>query len=397
MPEILEARYRIVTPMFLGGHRPEVLADSIRAPSVKGALRFWWRALQWGRTRQGTGSDRDALVKLHGEEARIFGRAADETGGGQSSFLLRVTPEGPLRWLRKGQKHAEFAKCPGCRYLGYGLMVAFDSRPKNEKAGQLTRPCFAEGQEFHLQLRSRTAIDPTVREALIAWGLLGGLGGRARHGFGSVALEGLEVNGKTAWTAPGDADAYAASLRELLGGLALADEDPPFSAFGPNTRIDILGPRYPTAYEALRAFGEAQMHYRSWGHQGRVLGRESEQNFPEDHDWSKGKRPRGFHPRRVLFGLPHNYGDKKHMRIEPEHSGRRASPLFFHVHPLGGRFAGVSLLLRAAFLPDGERIDAGGTLVPPKVEWSVLTDLLDGTDPVTRKARFPGRQPLRWR
>jgi CRISPR-associated protein Cmr1 len=46
--ETIEAVYRIVTPMFIGGadQKPN---DGVRAPSFKGMLRFWWRALNWGR------------------------------------------------------------------------------------------------------------------------------------------------------------------------------------------------------------------------------------------------------------------------------------------------------------------------------------------------------------
>ncbi|HPU57120.1 MAG TPA: type III-B CRISPR module RAMP protein Cmr1, partial [Verrucomicrobiota bacterium] len=44
----LTATYRIVTPMFLGGANPESQAE-LRISSIKGALRFWWRALMWGR------------------------------------------------------------------------------------------------------------------------------------------------------------------------------------------------------------------------------------------------------------------------------------------------------------------------------------------------------------
>jgi hypothetical protein len=41
----LQATYRIVTPMFIGD--AEQKATDLRPPSIKGALRFWWRALNW--------------------------------------------------------------------------------------------------------------------------------------------------------------------------------------------------------------------------------------------------------------------------------------------------------------------------------------------------------------
>ena len=44
--------YRIVTPMFLGGENQQADATQFRNASFKGALRFWWRALNWGRCLQ---------------------------------------------------------------------------------------------------------------------------------------------------------------------------------------------------------------------------------------------------------------------------------------------------------------------------------------------------------
>ena len=39
--------YRIVTPMFLGGENQQADATQFRNASFKGALRFWWRVLNW--------------------------------------------------------------------------------------------------------------------------------------------------------------------------------------------------------------------------------------------------------------------------------------------------------------------------------------------------------------
>ncbi len=45
MPEKITARYRITTPMFIGDAAQQ--ASGISPAAVKGALRFWWRALNW--------------------------------------------------------------------------------------------------------------------------------------------------------------------------------------------------------------------------------------------------------------------------------------------------------------------------------------------------------------
>jgi CRISPR-associated protein Cmr1 len=154
----------------------------------------------------------------------------------------------------------------------------------------------------------------------------------------------------------------------------------------------------------LNAFGKKMLLYRSWGKGGKLLNEDSEKRFKADHDWSKGDRPNNFHPKRVVFGLPHNYGQGDHLAVTPEKHrdpypegvykhDRRASPLFFHVHKIGTEYIGVSLLLPATFLPHGERINAGGTNVPANIEWSILTDFLDGRDN-KGKVRFDSKQSI---
>lgn len=385
--QTLTATYRIVTPMFLGDAQQQ--ATDIRPPSFKGVLRFWWRALNWGRYRQDRPDDAAALQALNKAEAELFGAAAEEgTGKGQSKLLLNVQ-SGELNSTKRGAVHGQLQANHAARYLGYGLMTAFGAQ-----AGQLTRSCINDNQTFTVKLACRDdrSLD-SVKEALIAFGLLGGLGSRSRHGFGSICLEKLTHNDEPVWNAPTTLDAYGSQVRNLLSGLNLQDDQPPYSAISHQTRLDVLL-QANTAYRVLNEFGKAQMFYRSWGHNGQVLGQPSEQRFQQDHDWRYNHRPAGFHPRRVVFGLPHNYGPNPNMHVTPENHERRASPLFFHVHRLTDQsFIGVSLLLKSAFLPEGERIKAGGINIPAKIEWNVITDFLDGKN-AQNNPRFPERVTL---
>ncbi|MDP8079316.1 type III-B CRISPR module RAMP protein Cmr1 [Phocoenobacter skyensis] len=77
LPTTLTATYKIITPMFIGD--AEQNASWISPMSFKGALRFWWRALAWGRVRSKPeyNSDELALKQLHHEEAELFGSSAD--------------------------------------------------------------------------------------------------------------------------------------------------------------------------------------------------------------------------------------------------------------------------------------------------------------------------------
>lgn len=401
-PQVIRATYRIVTPMFIGD--AEQKASGISPASVKGALRFWWRALRWGQIRSTVQSDTAALQRLHQEEGQLFGTSADN--GNAAQFTLQVLSK-KLTKTTTGITHPEFKNQAAARYLGYGLMEAFASVEKGTQAGQLVRDCLNENQTFTVTLTSFNLIEDSLKQALILFGLMGGLGSRARHGMGSITLETLHEKlpkqaEQQTWSVPKTNVEYFASIRKILSNLTTVGQ-PPFSAFSQEARIDLLE-KATTPYSVLNMFGKKMLLYRSWGKNGNVLGEESERRFKADHDWSKGLHQKGFHPKRVIFGLPHNYGKGDRLAVTPEKHRdpypagvykheRRASPLLFHVHKIGSEYIGVSLFLPSTFLPQGERINAGGTNVPANIEWSILTDFLDGKDN-KGKVRFQDKKSI---
>lgn len=425
MSQELIARFRIVTPMFLGGANQDP-SDGIRPPSVKGALRFWWRALNWGRFRGQPGADdASALQALHKEEARLFGIAAGEDGGGgQGCFHLRVSEKithAALPHARDGHKYM----------LGQGLI---------DPHGTYLRKAISGGTfTVNLRFRPKTT-DPEQREivnALLAWGLLGGLGSRSRRGLGSVAIESIDGDGITSIPPiPASLDKYGESLKEL--GLPMACGLPPYSAFSAHTRIDssVSG---TNAWSLLNDVGLEMMRYRGWGFDAgdgihKVAGKKAEQNFPGDHDEMlravKGTAPTLL-PCRAVFGLPHNYffksefdgltaqreavlmngydplpqaearkkakgwaGARSKAELAPAttHQTRRASPILVHSHSFNGQATIIQTLLPAVFLPpceqirvEAKRLPGGQSLVPARAEWNVIHTYLD---------RFVGRTAL---
>ena len=179
----IEATYRIVTPMFCSG--ADQKSAELRVPSFKGALRFWWRSLMWGRVSR--------VEDLQQKEAALFGASEQKTG--QSLVRLRLSNESLEAPISPGEI-LERGRLLGLHYLGYGVMEAFDG--KNTKAGRLIRAMIPGGQ-FTVSCRfSRFAetdqIDE-VRRALILLGTVGGLGSKSRKGFGSLTLTSLTING----------------------------------------------------------------------------------------------------------------------------------------------------------------------------------------------------------
>ena len=348
--------YRIVTPMFLGGEHQQADTTQFRNASFKGALRFWWRALNWGRCLQAEPQPMAALKELHQREGELFGLASDGKNSRQSQVQI----------------HSEFQgaalKQPGMALqavgylLGQGLFHFRDG---------VTRP-YLEGGNLTIRLNFKPGMAEadiqSVEQAAIALGLFGGLGSRARKGLGSLALHQLERPGQ-----PVREFATIESIAAFIQALdfsALADA--PLSAFTQATRIDVSATA-GKALDALTAIGNELQMYRGYGrknprtNQHEVNGQKALQIFEDDHD-NVLDATKGGHlqqlPKRAVFGLPHNYffsSIEKNFGITTEDEGRRASPLLVHIHPLkDGKFVAIQTLLPGIFLPDGMRIEAKG-------------------------------------
>ncbi|WP_417533683.1 type III-B CRISPR module RAMP protein Cmr1 [Marinobacterium stanieri] len=389
--EIIKADFVITTPMFLGEAENQV-AENVRPPAVKGALRFWWRALQWPLIRSGRTSDEEALRELHHQESGLFGHAAEEGKNyGQAKFLLRITsPNLP------SYRDSEVSNSQELQYLlGQGLCT---------RKGELLREHLVAGKSFNLQLALKSDVTTEQKQqlvdALLCFGLLGNLGSRARKGFGSVSLQTLTVSGEDYPLPQGRAD-FSECVKRLIGTVQETGL-PPFSAFSRETRLQIAAAG-SESLELLKLHGREMGMYRGYGNNGRTFNQAAEQNFQDDHDWayavSDGKRQTNL-PKRAVFGLPHPYflsSIKKNVSVDVEGGqGRRASPLFAHVHQLPDKsYLLVHLVLGSVFLPggatvnvkakEGARFELEGGRVDEQIDWSVLDNFLQ---------RFPNREVI---
>lgn len=369
----IEASFRVVTPLFGGGADPKTA--ELRLPSFKGVLRFWWRALAWSRC------DGD-LRWIQGEEDRIFGSSK----AGQSRVRMRLVPMQPKpRALEHGNVLTAQSGKPlghGARYFGYGVMEAYGSSKKGTRDGQLTRACLPAPFEFTVEMRAR-ALTPedqgSVESALIALGALGGIGAKSRKGYGSLVLQKLRVDGEDRWSPPDSMEGLRGRIAALHSAW-LGHGLPEFTAFSHSARHVLLTAGAIEPIELLDRVGREMVRYRSWGRNGWILGdsADSEKRFRDDHDLMKAQaRPRTSHPRRIAFGLPHNYGREPTDQVGPAGGGdRRASPLFVHIHTCGATPVAVVSFLPARFLPgDRPQISVGGKVVAQSPEESLFKPL----------------------
>lgn len=350
MTQTLTATYRITTPMFCSGADPS--KAELRLTSFKGALRFWWRTLMWAHVRR--------AEELRKREGEVFG----STDHGRAKARIRLRRVELPKPMMIGDVF-EKGDLKGAYYLGYGVMEAFGSAKKGTQAGQLIRPAIPGGIfEVQFLLHPKLSQDQVdqLRRALILLGTVGGLGSKARKGFGSLTLTQLE--GEGAGNLPADVEGR---LRMCLPR-PLPEEQPEWTAWSAGSRVVTATDENQRAVVLLDELGREQVHYRSWGRNGKVLGQDREGNFSDDHDLSKGKKVSIHHPKRIAFGLPHNYGKGDANEVKPASTNldRRASPLFLHVHRVAEEDPVVAVVafLPSRFLPGDERIRAFGRDVP---------------------------------
>lgn len=139
-----------ITPMFIAGADGET--PELRAPSIKGALRFWWRAL----------NGHLSLKELKEREGQIFGSTEQ-----RSRVIIRVIE--PLKY-----EQVEAAMLP------------------HKIKDKSYTPCFKEKKSFKVQFSLPEAYLNPIKNLFILTTILGGFGKRSRRGFGSVKITAID-------------------------------------------------------------------------------------------------------------------------------------------------------------------------------------------------------------
>lgn len=166
----LEATFRIVTPVFCAGADRNGPSE-IRPFSIRGALRWWYRALD---------------KNFRAWEPLIFGSTA---GSGHSSpIALQV-----VRWTKdeadlKKDLQPQQAATSGAAYLGYTLYLKGNQR-KAICPGVPDVTVRLRWQWAPKEAKEREIVQRAWLATLWLFGHLGGLGTRSRRGYGTLALQ----------------------------------------------------------------------------------------------------------------------------------------------------------------------------------------------------------------
>lgn len=179
---LLELDLHVVTPLFGGGaNAREVDRERpVNAKSVRGHLRFWWRACR--------GAQFANVQDLFQAEAKIWG--STELPASVEVEIETLKKGRPIRWAdyketynKKGQKQISLKRDPN--YPAYALFP-FQGEidkgvVKQDASGAL------KDVQFHLCLTGPEMHRAEVEAAVWAWIMFGGVGARTRRGCGTLS------------------------------------------------------------------------------------------------------------------------------------------------------------------------------------------------------------------
>ncbi|MGK3997471.1 RAMP superfamily CRISPR-associated protein [Sorangium sp. So ce1024] len=403
------------TPSFVGGAEARSVdrATGLRPPSVRGALRAWFRmgaaAVLLVPGKNSESAERGMVELLHRAESELFGSTAVRSrvivgppAGGQ---VVRLRPD-DRRW-------------PGLRYLGYGLFEGTGSEALVTDAAAIAaampQPAAVPRElgpvSLPISLRPRGSGDRVTNAhhrllgaTLWLWLHLGGLGARSRRGWGSLRLAQPSplLQGLPELRAGGAADI----VNGLIQGLDRATEVfrdelpnlgiqvPPGDRPHPGLRtidgienITVLPGDHPTPIEALEHAGRLFRDFRSTL-QRRKLGMPPLPDYFDVKASLQAGRP-ARSVDRAAFGLPLPFyfrslnGMKTRFVPQTDDGDRLSSPLLFRVHPVHGRgdrprYAAVLVNLedRAAALAGQKLKQDGMTGTVPTPDGRLVRDFI---------------------
>jgi len=178
----IEFEIRALTPIFKGGSTTTQIDEGrpFRAPSIRGALRYWWRATS-------TLAD---VEQLRAHEKALFGgvHGGPVASAVSVAILSQQSTAGPR---------------PGNKPYAFGVT---GKEPEDE----------ARNRQVHMNATGTLRVEwrddsdgEEVKRALKAWLLFGGIGGRSRRGAGSIWWDGGVDR-------PSTVDDYVAAWRRLV-------------------------------------------------------------------------------------------------------------------------------------------------------------------------------------
>jgi CRISPR-associated protein Cmr1 len=363
--------YELITPLYGGGVEPATPdpVTTVRAPEVRGQLRFWWRACR--AARYGTPDEMKAV------EDAVWGSTESP-----SEVTVVLTPDGtstPRRevayWVEKNPKkndRPEMASSDKIHpYAAFPLQPDESERKqvgwKSEEVLTGVRFTLEVSYPRSLTVRGGGGREETldtgaeVNAALWAWETFGGIGARTRRGFGALRLS--RVDGEA--IAPPRADALEGVIKAGLTSHVLEGGGPagvPRLTRGATFKLtapsrDPVG-AWKGLIEKLRTFRQYRKNKEGHPHPyGASQWPEAQaiRSLARGGDAEVNKFPRADFGLPIIFHLPHA-GLSATLKGRSEDGGeveRLASPLVLRPVVCSDGAVGLALILESPRTPPG--------------------------------------------
>lgn len=396
---VLELSLKTITPVLGGGVKPfePDQVDIVRAPSIRGHLRWWWRRLFH--------EPGEPAADLFRKEAALWGGVGKGVGGkgvGAAQSRVRIlvldakgSPPRPAGYHELSQAGALKA-APTWELgsdFGYALFPLQRAEPERDKHGNASRmPTHDLRMDLEFKLRVEMKSKPgqgaeTSAHQLLAslwcWIHLGGYGARTRRGFG--ALELVATNAVTGWLGseswvalftPNTAESFEKRLHNFILLAHGQDSSPWATEFLVSSLKENPRKAHQDGLAKLKNFRQGEEVGRDVGRGGHGSKTPGRSRWPEPNLLRLLRRPvtsPGFWDHnpppfsaseieamgapRAAFGLPIVAGFKKsnlasggdtnaNATIQPQGAERWASPLLLRpVRCNGGRYRALALIL----------------------------------------------------
>lgn len=351
----LKVTFRIVTPLFLAGANQQ--QAEFRLPSLKGALRFWYRAVD---------------PEYRKWEGKIFG--STDPGEGQSRFLMRSSS---IKW--KSIPYSE--NCfKDIKYLGFSFILGQKEQGEIKKRSHLIG-----NKKFTVSFMLRPfkeKEDTKTEEPLQYWrrlmaslwllGHIGGLGSRSRRGFGTLALERWDGGG-------------IPEVEQIKKELPIAHRETSMEdwkgAFSQGIKlIQSWFDGYPISDHSVidsesvfLYYSNEREYFTNWRSAMSVVDK-SLSSFRKYRDEENCKDNK---INRLALGLPREFSNQKSKtttRYCHEYNDRIASPVWIRIIKIGDRYYPVIFILSTPFPKLVKKVDKKGTKGEEELEEEFFLD-----------------------
>lgn len=291
----------IVTPMFIAGANGR--AAELRAPSLKGVLRYWWRAM----------NGHLCISKLNDKEGKLFGNSR-ENNQTKSKILIRLIANQNLIISKKNFPQYNVSTTVRGRNIQFNILNYLAFGIYDFRNG-LIRNYYQPNGSFQIKITYDNGLNQNdieeIEKALYLSSLIGGLGSKTRNGFGKFFIENFSYTND--------------NIKNLISNNAVLSD---YTSFSKETKIFKLNDSFDKWHKALQELGEIYYEVRT--------------SLEKKHEFKK----------RELIGAPIMDNRRQVSFID-----RHAKPVFLSVVKNADKYDGYIFLIPYSYSNYSKRIN----------------------------------------